>query len=408
MFCCLKNPFAAVVALLLGVIAGLLNIAFINDAAHVIADIFMRLLKLLSLPVISFSLLATLSGLGNWKTLRNMGGRVIQYTLLTTVIAASVAAILYSIFHPRIGTMQNLCDLSQQNPNCSYSTHLLNIIPSNILQPFVEHNVIGVLFIAIFFGLGILSLPDHKRKVVHELLDGIFESVMNMIRWVVFLMPVAVFAFVVEFVHEVNFVNVLQRDVGLSSLAVYIAIIVAANLIQAIVVLPILLKLKGIPVVQSFKGMAKALSLAFFSKSSAAAMPVAMECAKNLNVKPDVLRFSFPLCTTINMNACAAFIYITVLFVSSSHGIEFSLTNKLMYIIVATIAAIGNAGVPMGCFFLASALLTTMGVPITLMGVILPVYALIDMLESAINIWSDACVTLIVNEDLKKEDHPHI
>ncbi|CAO4838344.1 MAG: Proton/sodium-glutamate symport protein [Holosporales bacterium] len=401
MFCCVQHPLSAVIALLLGVIAGLLNIGILNQFAHVVADIFMRLLKLLSLPVISFSLLATLSGLGNWKTLQNLGGRVIRYTLLTTVIAASVAAILYGIFQPRINAMQNICDLSNQNPNCSYTTHLANIIPSNILQPFVEHNVIGVLFIAIFFGLGILSLPEEKRKVVHQLLDGIFESVMNMIRWVVYFMPLAVFAFVVEFVHELKFVNTLQKDIGLSSLGLYVSLVVAANLIQAIVVLPVLLKMKGIPVLRTAKGMAKALSLAFFSKSSAAAMPVAMECAQHLKADPNVVRFSFPLCTTINMNACAAFIYITVLFVSSSHGIEFSFSNKLMYILVATIAAVGNAGVPMGCFFLSSALLTTMGVPITLMGVILPVYALIDMLESAINIWSDACVTLIVNEDIK-------
>ena len=150
--------------------------------------------------------------------------------------------------------------------------------------------------------------------------------------------------------------------------------------------------------------MLPALSFAFFSKSSTAAMPTAIECAENsLQVKPEVARFSFPLCTSINMNACAAFILITVLFVSETYGVSFTLYEKISWIAIATVAAIGNAGVPMGCFFLASALLTTMNVPLTLMGVILPFYALIDMLESGINIWSDSCVTLIVDQKAKRD-----
>jgi Na+/H+-dicarboxylate symporter len=150
--------------------------------------------------------------------------------------------------------------------------------------------------------------------------------------------------------------------------------------------------------------MLPALSFAFFSKSSTAAMPVAIDCAEQqLKVDPKVARFSFPLCTSINMNACAAFILITVLFVSQSYGMNFSVLEMLSWIVIATVAAIGNAGVPMGCFFIASALLTTMNMPLTLMGVILPFYALLDMLESAINIWSDACVTMVVDEKSKRE-----
>jgi Na+/H+-dicarboxylate symporter len=254
---------------------------------------------------------------------------------------------------------------------------------------------LGVLFIAIFFGLGILNLPEDKREPLQKILEALFLTVMNMIKWVIHLMPIAVFAFVIEFLHD------LKSGTSLKELALYVSLVVGANLIQAFIVLPLFLKKKGIPVIDSFKGMYKALSIAFFSKSSAAAMPIAMDCAKNLGVNKDVIRFSFPLCTTINMNACAAFIYITVMFVSSSHGLEINLFDRFLYIFVATIAAIGNAGVPMGCFFLSSALLTTMGVPITIMGVILPVYALIDMIESAINIWSDACVTLVVDKEIK-------
>ncbi len=393
----LSQPILILIGAFVGIFAGFADIPFINTAAHVVSDMFMRFLKLLSLPVITFALLSTISGLGNWDDLQRIGFRIVRYTLLTTILAASIAALLFNTFNPKIISMTNLCVISPEHANCSYATHLLNIVPDNIIQPFVEGNVIGVLFIALFFGIGLLALPLEKRVPIHNLFSGIFEAVMKLISWLVLLMPIAVLVFVTEFVREI------RNGLEISQIFIYIAIVIGANLIQAFIVLPILLKIKGIPVWKSFKGMIDALSLAFFSKSSTAAMPLAIKCSENLGVSSKIARFSFPLCTTINMNACAGFIYITVLFVSTSHGLVFTPFEKTMYILVATIAAIGNAGVPMGCFFLASSLLTTMGVPLTLMGVILPVYALIDMVETAINIWSDACVTFIVEQELKEK-----
>ena len=142
--------------------------------------------------------------------------------------------------------------------------------------------------------------------------------------------------------------------------------------------------------------MYPALSAAFFTKSSAAALPIAIRVSQErANISERVANFSLPLCTTINMNACAAFIYITVLFVSMSQGVTYSFVEMCLWVFLATLAAIGNAGVPMGCFFLSSAILASMNVPLYIMGVILPFYSLIDMLESAINVWSDACVTAV-------------
>jgi len=102
------------------------------------------------------------------------------------------------------------------------------------------------------------------------------------------------------------------------------------------------------------------------------------------------------------MNGCAAFILTTVLFVATQNGMDFSTTELLAWVLIATIAAIGNAGVPMGCYFLTSALLVSLDVPLALLGLILPFYAFIDMLETALNVWSDACVTAIVDKDLKE------
>ena len=374
-----------------GVAVGIAKNHIMLTIAHNLSDVFMRLLKLVSLPIISFSLLSTLTSMGKWSDIKVLGKRVIHLTIFTTVLSAFTAWVLYLLIEPKAlanTTSNNIVDMGQN----SYFKIVLDIFPSNILQPFLEHNVMGVMFITLLLSFAVLQLPNEKREPLHNLFDGLFAAIMVMIRWITFFMPFAVWAFIVEFTLEVG------KGLKINDLAAYLTIIIVANFIQAFISLPLMLRKNGIPPLMAFKAMLPALSLAFFSKSSVAAMPLAMECSHTCGVKHQVSKFSFPLCTSINMNACAAFILVTVLFVAENHGFTFTILDKLLWVGIATIAAIGNAGVPMGCFFLSCALLTAMGVPIIIMGIILPFYALLDMVESAINLWSDACVTLIVNK----------
>ena len=222
---------------------------------------------------------------------------------------------------------------------------------------------------------------------------------MKITTWIVRLMPFAIWAFIALFIKDI------KNGLEFKSLALYLTCVVGANLIQAFIVLPLLLKWHKISPVQTARQMSPALSVAFFTKSSAAALPMAMRCAEeNVKISRKVASFTLPLCTTINMNACAAFILTTVLFVSMSNGVTFSPLEMGSWIFIATIAAIGNAGVPMGCYFLSGAFLAAMNVPLNILGIILPFYTLIDMLESAINVWSDSCVATVVNKEISQEE----
>ena len=139
--------------------------------------------------------------------------------------------------------------------------------------------------------------------------------------------------------------------------------------------------------------------MALFTKSSAATLPVTMRSAEdNLGVRPDVARFVLPICTTINMNGCAAFILVTSLFVMQNGGTVLTLPTMLLWLVIAVISAIGNAGVPMGCYFLTLSLMAGSGSPVGIMGIILPIFTIIDMVETAENVWSDSCVCAIVNK----------
>ena len=149
--------------------------------------------------------------------------------------------------------------------------------------------------------------------------------------------------------------------------------------------------------------MMPAVLMALFTKSSAATLPVTMDTIEQRGrVKPRISRFVLPICTTINMNGCAAFILVTSLFVMQNGGTILSFGTIALWVLISVISAVGNAGVPMGCYFLTLSLMSGIGAPIELMGIILPIYTIIDMIETAENVWSDSCVCTMVNKDFEQ------
>lgn len=389
-------------AVLGGISSGYLNLGWLDQAASIVSEVFINLLKLVSLPIIFLSIVATASGMKSAHDVRFMGFKVLKYTLLTTILAATTALILFVLIDPTSSQISTqFSEIAPKTNQKGYLDYLLHAIPSNIVQPFSENNVIGVLFLAMLFSIATLSLPNEKKELIHSFFSGLYAAVMKITTWIVYLMPVAIWAFITLFIRD------MREGLEIRSLALYLSCVVIANLVQALIVLPIFLKIKKISPLQTARGMFPALSLAFFSKSSSAALPIAVKCAEErLKISREVAGFSFPLCTTINMNGCAAFILTTVLFVSMHSGITFSPIEMVSWIFIATIAAIGNAGVPMGCYFLASAFLAAMNVPLNILGVILPFYTMIDMLETAINVWSDSCVTTVVYHEVSERLAP--
>lgn len=387
-------------ALIIGTATGWYSQAWILSAAGTVSEIVIRLLKLLSLPMIFLSVVATISGMQNIKEVRTLGRRVLWYTILTTVLAAVIGLGLFLVIRPlrSITIPEQATTTSLEG---SYAQTLVDLIPSNFIGAFAENHFIGVMLMAAVLGLGILTLSEEKRAPVTAFFSGLFSAVLRITHWLVYIMPLGVWAFVTLFIHHVHREDPQQ----LNSLLLYLLCVLLANVIQAFIVLPALVKFKGLSPLRIARGMFSALMVACFTRSSSGALPVTLQCAQdNLGLSRRVSNFSLPLCATINMNGCAAFILITVLFVGGSHGVVFSGLDLLMWIGIATLAAIGNAGVAMGCYFLSGALLAAMDVPLTLLGMILPVYTFIDMLETGVNVWSDACIATIVDKELQVEE----
>ena len=389
-------------ALILGGILGSLGIAALNELFNFIATVFTRLFQFIAVPTIALAVITTLSSLGGKKETKTIFAHAVTYTLLTTISAAAVGLVLYLLIAPGnlpaevVGAGTASVPLDKVG-SLSYYDHIISVIPNNLLQPFLAGNVLSVMLIAASVGLALAFMPKtENREVLIKGLYGVQELLFTLIKAILWALPLGILAFAGQLAAQI------QAGVIVGALGKYVAVVIGGNAIQFFVILPLFLLVRGLNPLDVFKKMSPAVAVALFTKSSAGTLPVTLASAEqNLKADTRVSRFVLPICTTINMNGCAAFILVTSLFVMQNAGFELTLGTMISWLFIAVLAAVGNAGVPMGCYFLTLSLMSSIGAPIGLMGIILPIYTIIDMIETAENVWSDASVCAMTDHDLK-------
>lgn len=383
---------AAIVA---GIVSGLSGIGFVEQIGKCCSEIFIRIFKCISMPIVSLSVIVALSGYASNKSMNIVWKKTLKYTIATTLAAAGISAIFYLLISPSNVGMNFDDTLRTKIVTADYSKYILEIIPDNILGAFSEHKVLSILLISVIIGISIRSIENQEsKKTLTAFFDGLHSIFFTITKFIVKVLPIGLFGFIMVSVIE------LREGMDLNGMGKYFLVIILANLVQGLVVLPSLLAAKRINPFKNFKAMAPVLSVAFFSKSSSGTLPFSMDVVeKDLGVRKEISRFVLPLCTTINMNGCAAFIFTTVIYIMQNYGIEISGFTLITWILISTLAAVGNAGIPMGCFLLSASLLSSMDIPMPLLGMILPIYSVVDMLETSLNVWSDSCVVAIVNKE---------
>lgn len=387
----------------MGALLGLLGLGWLNTTMDFIATVYTRLFQLLAVPTIVLAVITTFATFGSQGSGR-IFGRTLTYTLLTTFAAAAVGAILFVLVAPGnlpLEAISNSADYTE-TPQTSYFDHLISIIPNNIVRPILEGNVLSLLLLAFAVGIGLSKLPESENKaVVVKGLSGLQELLFLLIRGLIWTLPLGIVAFSAQLSAQIS------AGVVADSIGKYVLVVIGGNVIQFFVVLPLFLLSRGMNPIHVLGRMMPAVLMALFTKSSAATLPVTMESAETrLGVRKNIARFVLPICTTINMNGCAAFILVTSLFVMQNGGTPITLPTILLWILISVVSAIGNAGVPMGCYFLTLSLMSGVGAPIAILGIILPIYTIIDMIETAENVWSDSCVAAIVNSYEKEPASP--
>jgi Na+/H+-dicarboxylate symporter len=385
-------------ALVVGVILGLLGLEWLNGLMNFVATVYTRLFQLLAVPTIVLAVITTFATFGS-KGTGKIFGRTLTYTLLTTIAAATVGALLYVAIAPGnlpVDTISQGESTVAKSPQLTYYDHILNVIPNNIVKPFLEGNVLSLLLLAFAVGIGLSKLPESENKaVVVKGLLGLQELLFLLIRGLIWTLPLGIVAFSAQLSAQVS------AGIVADSIGKYVLVVLGGNVIQFFVILPLFLLARGLNPVRVLGGMMPAVLMALFTKSSAATLPVTMESAEQrLGVKKNISRFVLPICTTINMNGCAAFILVTSLFVMQNGGMALTLPTILTWILISVVSAVGNAGVPMGCYFLTLSLMSGVGAPVGILGIILPIYTIIDMIETAENVWSDSCVCAMTDHDI--------
>ncbi len=394
----MKNTLLWIGALIVGAVLGLLGIGWLNEVMNFVATVYTRLFQLLAVPTIVLAVITTFATFGS-KGSGRIFGHTLTYTLLTTFAAAIVGAVLYVIIAPGnlpIEALSNNADSSAIGPQPSYMDHIVSIIPNNIVKPFLEGNVLSLLLLAFAIGFGLSKLPESENKAfVVKFLLGLQELLFLLIRGLIWTLPLGIVAFSAQLSAQVS------AGVVADSIGKYVLVVLGGNVIQFFVVLPLFLLARGLNPIHVLSKMTPAVLMALFTKSSAATLPVTMNTAEDrLGIRSKIARFVLPICTTINMNGCAAFILVTSLFVMQQGGTPITWGTILLWILISVISAVGNAGVPMGCYFLTLSLMSGIGAPVAVLGIILPIYTIIDMVETAENVWSDSCVSAMVDKDL--------
>jgi len=396
----LKVHTQILIAIVLGAVVGL---TLGEKAVHlkVVGDMFIRLLKMIIIPLILASMVAGIVSLGDVRRLGRIGLKTFVYYMATTLLAVGVGLVLVNLMRPGVGVDMGAeaADDMAGREIPSIISIIEDIIPENLFAAMAENKVLSIIFFSLLLGIAISSIGEKARP-----LTSLFESfnavMMKITDWIMLLAPVGVFALIAYTIGTMG-LSVLRP------LAVYMLTVILGLSIHAVVTLPVLLSLFGkYSPLKFIRDMFSAVATAFSTASSAATLPITMECLReNTGVSNKVASFVLPLGATVNMDGTALYEAVAAMFIAQAYGISLNLGQQLVIMLTATLASIGAAAIPGAGLVTMVIVLKAVNLPLEGIGMILAVDRILDMLRTAVNVWGDACGTAVVarleGEELK-------
>jgi len=404
-----------VLGVLFGVLLSLVSGGpdFIKDYIKPFGTIFINLLKLIAVPLILASLIKGVSDLKDISKLSQMGGRTILTYLATTLTAVTIGLILVNIIQPgksiSVETRNELVEAYATNTQEKQAVAakqkeagplqaLVDVVPSNVfLAASNNRNMLQVIFFALFFGIGMILIPSKNVKPVKKFFDSFNVIILKMIDLIMLAAPYGVFALLAALVVEAPSLELFQ------ALALY-AITLLLGLAIMIGVYIIIVRVYTNKKMNFFmKGIAPAQLLAFSTSSSAATLPVTMECVEeNLGVDEEVASFVLPIGATINMDGTSVYQGVAAVFIAQAFGLDLSLSAQLGIVFTATLASIGTAAVPSAGIVMLVIVLAQAGIPEAGLALIFAIDRPLDMCRTIVNVTGDAAVSMIVGKSIGK------
>jgi Na+/H+-dicarboxylate symporter len=358
--------------------------------------LFINLIKMLVVPIVLVSIILGAAGVGDPKKLGRIGLKTISFFLVTTALALIIALSLGALLQPGAGNFSLEGAEFERKDAPPVMETLLGIIPTNPFQSMVEGNMLQVIAFALLIGLAISRLGKHVEGI-SKLLEQANDILMYLVEAIMKLAPYGAFALIAVAIGS-------QGLDAIAAMGKYMITILLALFLHLVIVYSSAVALLGkMNPIQFLKGFAPAMAVAFSTSSSNATLPVSMETAqKNLNVPKSISGFVQPLGATINMDGTAIMQGVATMFIAQVAGVNLSFGDLLTVILTATLASIGTAGVPGVGLIMLSMVLTSVGLPVEAIALVLGVDRILDMTRTAVNITGDAACAVIVAKSEEK------
>ena len=380
------------IGLAAGIVVGLLlmgNVEFADNYIRPFGTLFLNLLKLIVVPIVLFSIMTGIISMKDIRMVGSIGWKTIVYYLCTTAVAVVIGLVAATVFRGvfPVLSVSGLEYEAAAAPNAL--AVIIDIFPSNIISPFVNANMLQIIVIALFVGIGIV-LAGEKGKFVSNVVESLNEVFLKVMGFIIKLSPFGVFFLIVPVV-AANGPTILG-SLALVLLAAYICYILHAAIVYSSTVKV----MGGMSPITFFKGALPAMMMAFSSASSAGTLPLTLECSEKLGARKDIASFVLPLGATINMDGTAIYQGLCSVFIASCFGISLTFPQMLMIVLTATLASIGTAGVPGAGMIMLAMVLQSVGLPVEGIALVAGVDRIFDMGRTCINVTGDAACAVIV------------
>lgn len=406
---------------LLGVLASVLGFTdFVADWIKPFGTIFINMLKLIAVPLILITLVKGIASLSDVTKLSRIGGKTLATYLGTTVFAVSLGLVLVNVFQPgkqfseekrdefKAKYAQNVTDregVASQVKDSSPLQPLVDIVPDNVFGALSNNGrMLQVIFFAVLFGIALVMIDPQVAQPVKDLFDGLNDAMIKVVELIMMTAPLGVFALLASLVAEFAGDNPAEALQLFGVLGFYSFIVLGGLFTMAFVIYPILISRFSYLSFRDFlKGIGPAQLLAFSTSSSAATLPVTLDCVeKNLGVKNEIASFVLPLGATVNMDGTSLWQAVSAVFIAQAFGIDLSFGTQLGIVATATLASIGTAAVPSAGTVMLVIVLQQAGVPAEGLALILAVDRPLDMCRTVVNVTGDSMVcTLIAKSEGK-------
>ena len=388
------------VALVLGILAG----TFLPESTRYyswIGTLFMNALCMLIVPIILFSVSLSVADIraGGTGGLKRIGTKTVLWYILTMLLAIVTGLLLVRLIQPGQGITVAPGEVPDLVTSTTVQDIISGFIPSNIFYAFAHNNTIPVIFLALVLGIAVPTLSDKSRGVLTDFMRAGYELTMKVTRVVISLAPIGIFAIVAGQFALIENVLLMLRNMLL-----YVVTVAAGLFIHTLITLPILLRLVGkVRPWAHLRNMSLPMVTAFSTASSGATIPLTLEAVeKKDGVSRRIADFVISLGATVNMNGAALLECVAVIFIAQVYGIELTLVQMITISFLSLICAIGSAGIPMSAMVMMAIILSAVGLPVEGIGLVIGVDRILDMCRTAVNVYGDTCIAVLVAKSEKE------